>query len=179
MVFLVAGFLVFLILILIFVSWLYYKSNPSKNTVIEDRTETIRQSLIEPLMYFGPEQRKRVRVTLHDQECVVKFLACDNESLNRLKDKKFAGTIENLSIGGLKLTCTYDFPVRQNIMLNFDFLVKEVPFSVQGEVIKKEEFKDDNCYSYGIKFVNVSVQAEKMLTKTINQIIMEHRQKTS
>jgi len=54
-------------------------------------------------------------------ECTVKLAELENPKLKSLMGKTFAGKIDNISAGGLKLLCGFDFPIKDKIVLEFSF----------------------------------------------------------
>jgi len=108
--------------------------------------------------FFGLNQRGDFRVTLNEVNCSVKFLDFENEKLNGLKLRIFNGYLENISMGGLKLICDYDFPVKQSVLIEMTFSFKNHEFILKGEIVRKEEHNNKNLVAYGVYFYKKGAQ---------------------
>ncbi|MRH43895.1 hypothetical protein GH741_14730 [Aquibacillus halophilus] len=129
--------------------------------------------------FFGKNRREHFRVPLSDQTCLVEFIDFENEKLNNLKNKKFNASIENISLGGMKVDCTYNFPVRQKISILIRFSLKDEDFSLKGEILRKEEHNHLDSISYGIRFKGISEINQDKLCAILNQVIFEKNKKVS
>lgn len=125
--------------------------------------------------FLGPNLRKTFRVVVNENHCSVRFLELENSRLQKLKGKRFDGYLENISIGGLKLICDYDLPVKQNIFIEISFRLKDEKFCLKGEILRKEVHNHKDMFVYGIKFVDISDEKQELLNKVLNQIIFEKK----
>lgn len=111
-----------------------------------------------------------------NMECTVKLAELENPKLKSLTGKTFAGKIDNISAGGLKLLCGFDFPIKDKIVLEFSFDIYDESFCVKGEIIRKEEYRKSNhTYGYGVQFVDLSQADEIRLTQSLNRVLLEKR----
>jgi hypothetical protein len=127
--------------------------------------------------FLGSNQRNDFRVPLHNKECTVEFLEFENQNLTMLKNKKFQAYLENISLKGAKLYSSYDLPVKQSILIESKFSLKEQEFCLKGEINRKEEYNQNNLVAYAIQFVNVSSEDQSRLSIVLNQILIEQRNK--
>ena len=85
----------------------------------------------------------------------------------------FNGYLENISLGGLKLICEYDFPVKESILIEITFSLKNHEFILKGKVLRKEENNNKDLVAYGIYFSDISEEDSKLLNSILNQILLE------
>ena len=126
--------------------------------------------------FLGPNHRNNFRVTLNEINCSVKFLDFENKTLSALTHKMFNGYLENISMSGLKLICDFDFPVKQSILIEINFELKNHEFILRGEIVRKEENNNKDLVAYGIQFLDIHEEESKLLNLILNQIILESRE---
>ncbi len=129
--------------------------------------------------YIGANYRRTFRVGVDKKNCLVKFVEFENNKFNKLKDREFECYIENISIGGLKLVCQYDIPIKQSIIIKITFSLKEQEFCLTGKIVRKENYQHNQLVSYGVQFQEMSMDEERKLTKVLNQIVVETKQRQS
>lgn len=138
--------------------------------IIEFFSSSINQKIL------GDERRSHFRVLVQDVKCMVKLVELENKKLKQLANKVFLGQIDNLSASGLKLMCDFDFPIQEKIIVELTFEIKDEIFTVKGEVIRKEEYRDKKyTHGYGIKFIQLREQDQTNLSKQLNRILIEKR----
>lgn len=141
-------------------------STNEKNNVLKRSTVTY---------YIGENRRQNFRVSLEGVECLIELLNFEDKRLKRLTHKKVKGSIDNISIGGTKFTCDIDLPVKTSISINISFILEDQEFSLNGEIIRKEEYIKTNSFGYGAQFNQLSGDDEKTLSITLNKLIMEKK----
>lgn len=125
--------------------------------------------------FFGFDQRKDFRVSVNEKGCLVEFLEFENKNLNKLKNKTFNGYIENISASGIKLSCGYDLPVKESIIIETKFSFKDEEFCLKGELKRKEEHNHKNLFIYGVHFIEISSEEQRRLSVALNEMIIEQR----
>jgi hypothetical protein len=73
--------------------------------------------------------------------------------------------IEDISIGGLRYSSTLKLPVRDDVILQFDFKLLSEVIQVKGHIVWKEE--NDDITEYGIEFI-INEKDRSNLTKVLN-----------
>jgi c-di-GMP-binding flagellar brake protein YcgR len=127
--------------------------------------------------YVMKNYRQNFRVPLTGTQCSIEFLDFEEKRLNKLRHKKVDGNIENISLGGMKFSCNIDLPVKTSISINSSFNLKNEEFSLNGEIIRKEEYTKTRLFCYGVQFDELSSEDEKVLSKTLNNLIIEREKK--
>ncbi|MGM8366557.1 PilZ domain-containing protein [Virgibacillus sp. W0181] len=166
------------VLIMILLVLYFYQ----KNTFVVQSSSTNKNNKNksnESINYIRLDHRKSFRVPLLKEDCLVEFLEFENNNLNKLKNKTFNAHLENISIGGLKLNCSYDFPAKQSILIKMNFSLKGHEFNLKGKIVRKEEHNHKDIVSYGVQFVEVPADVQEILITMLNQIEIERRKKIS
>lgn len=123
--------------------------------------------------------RNNFRVPVPPTECVLEFISFEDKKLESLKMKVFKGTIENISVSGMKFLCRYNLPVKQCIKVHVSFMIKNQPFKLEGEIVRKEEQLQKDIIGYGVKFTELDLHTSKQLHESLNLLIIEKRKKIS
>ncbi len=145
--------------------------NVDNNNLINDQRKTASYQV-----NLNLNRRKHFRVTL-TEDCVSEFLYFENKKLEQLKHKKFTGKIQDISVSGLKFTCPYNLPVKQKIVFNITFSIKNIPFTLKAQFIRKEEYLQKDTFIYGVQFIDISKDEQKHLNLLLNKIELQRRQK--
>ena len=162
-----------LIIIILLVLYVYkIVSFPKKQAHIEIKEDNKNITNKTP-NFFGPNLRKDFRVALNNEDCLVEFLEFENKKLDRLKHKQFNGYLENISMGGIKLICSFDLPVKHSILIETKFMLKDQEFSLKGKIVRKGEYTNKNVVAYGVHFLEMSDEEKKSLNMILNQMILE------
>lgn len=122
--------------------------------------------------------RKFFRVDVPDIECNFEFAYIGGQSFNLLKNKKGVGKIKDISAGGIKMICDYDIPLRTEVIINIEFELKNEPFSLKAQILRKEEHYNLPYFVYGMQFVDMNLKDEERLLFILNQIEIEQRKIT-
>lgn len=151
------------------------KKNQNQN-IISKKNEDF---LIKPsIKHIGKERRNNARLSTPDIRCIVKFISFEDEKLKKLINKQFYGNLENISVGGLKFNCEYNVPVREKVIVQVSFNLMDYNYSLKAEVVRKEEILVIKEYCYGLRFIEIDIPQEKLLLKTINNLIIENKRKS-
>lgn len=137
--------------------------------------QTLEDKLNKPNPIVNRRKYFRVQVI---QNCTIQFIGSENANLNKLKYKIFQGTIENISLGGLKFTCPFNLPVKEKIMIIINFSLNNQEFSLNAQIIRKEEDFKKN-FGYGVEFISLNDQDMKRLNEVIHEIELERRKNIS
>lgn len=159
-----------------------YQRNSFVKKLSHNPTVKMKENIIEDNKtpnFLGPNLRETFRVALNEKDCLVQFLEFENKQLQKLKGKQFNGYLENISVGGLKLICSYNLPAKQSIILEIRFSLKGEDFCLKGEIMRKEEHNHKNMFAYGIHFIDISNEEQGLLNQALNQVIYERRKKIS
>jgi hypothetical protein len=133
------------------------------------RQQTIKRKLRKP----SGESRKYFRVMVL-KECTIQFIESENVGLNKLRNRTFPGLIENLSIGGLKFSCSINLPIKDMINVTISFSFYEQDFSLNAQIIRKEVEMKKNV-GYGVQFIDMNAEDIKRLNEVIHKIELEKR----
>jgi hypothetical protein len=120
--------------------------------------------------------RKSFRLQVGSQSCTLQLIEFGDEKLEKLKNKKVTGYIQDISATGLKFVTEYNLPIRKKISVNLNFEMKDQLFTLKADIVRKEEQMDHNNVVYGIKFNNDEINESKLVS-LLNQIQLEQRRK--
>nr|WP_231710758.1 PilZ domain-containing protein [Gracilibacillus suaedae] len=123
--------------------------------------------------------RNNFRITLHHHPCLITLIHLENAQLSRLKDKQFYGYVDNISTSGLMFLCNFNFPVKERVIVKLNISIKSYQFTLNGEVIRKEEHKKKKQIAYGVQFHKMSEKERIRLTKVLNEVMVEKKKKSN
>ncbi|WP_175495257.1 PilZ domain-containing protein [Gracilibacillus orientalis] len=125
-----------------------------------------------------PNARDHFRITLYQQPCLITLIHLENPHLSQLKNKQFYGYVDNVSTSGLKFLCNFNFPVKDRVMIKLNISVKSYHFTLKGEIIRKEEHRQNKQIAYGVLFENMTEKEKIRITKVLNKVMMEKKKKS-
>jgi len=129
---------------------------------------------------FKPvEKRNSYRIELPGIESTFTLIDFGDTSLRALKDKSFNGIVNDISIGGLKFHSSYEFPVKYNILMKINFTFQGEEFDLKGKIIRREDHIKGKSVSYGVQFVDLSVNDIKRLNIALHNYQVKQRNKIS
>ncbi|WP_238343638.1 PilZ domain-containing protein [Gracilibacillus saliphilus] len=146
----------------------YFKHKKSKDHQKESRTPT-NPELLEANI------RNNFRITLHQQPCLITLIHLENAQLSQLTNKQFYGYVDNISTSGLMFLCNFNFPVKDRVTVQLNISIKSYHFTLNGEVIRKEEHKKKKQIAYGVQFHKMSEKERIRLTKVLNEVMVEKK----
>lgn len=120
-------------------------------------------------------RRKSFRVDLTMIECKFKEISIGHKDVEESIQKQ--GMISDLSVTGMQLRTESDLPVREPVVLEISFQIKDHPFHFIGIVRRKFEFMNKLHLTYGIEFKELSSRDRKALFHILNQIEIEKKKK--
>ncbi|MEQ6378781.1 PilZ domain-containing protein [Bacillaceae bacterium S4-13-56] len=124
---------------------------------------------------FNYNRRKYHRVKVNHIECSISFVDFGTNKLLALVNKTVLGHIDDVSLGGIKLTAQIDLPVQYLIISDLSFTLKNQQFNLKGEFVRKETKKESHYFIYGIKFLDMKKSDENKLASIINEIELSKR----
>jgi c-di-GMP-binding flagellar brake protein YcgR len=122
-------------------------------------------------------RRAHFRVSLSHHECNVEVIYFENKQPQALKNKKFIGYIEDISLGGFKLLCPNRLPINQVISIKISTKLKGKEFIILGNILRKEEHIENEISSYGVQIIRMDEEKRKRLYQALNSIQAERRKK--
>lgn len=140
-------------------------------TVNEERSEL--KKLSTKNLFENKRQAFRVEIP----STKINFQIIDTDStLLSLLNKKGQGEIVDISYTGMKFICDFDLPIRNNIILNLEFILGSETFFINGKLLRKEGHQNNKYIIYGVKFSKLTYSDEKRLMKVISQLEL-HKKK--
>lgn len=112
-------------------------------------------------------KRSNYRVNLNHVGCEVMLSDFGNPKLCKLKGKKIAGSIEDLSLSGLKFTSNYELPVRSHISIIVTFGLGDINLKLKGKIVRREDHVYNNMVSYGVQFAELPTGDKKDLNREL------------
>ncbi|MDN3956533.1 PilZ domain-containing protein [Sporolactobacillus laevolacticus] len=166
-----AGFEVILVLVVLFAFMLHYKAILNKDRRI---IKTLRQKLSNEhnlvAVAESTERRRHHRLKLDGEKCTVRIIDFGEHTLQRLNNKSFEVEMLDISLGGMKISCSIDFPVREEVDVVLSFTKEDgTVIHVKGLVMRKETKHGRRTVNYGIQFINPSAKEETEIQSYINQ----------
>ncbi|WP_047984470.1 PilZ domain-containing protein [Ornithinibacillus californiensis] len=158
-----------LLLSLYFLIKKFSKKPQSETTASIEKKETPRYPT-----FSGVNLRENFRVSLDDVHCFVEFLDVENEELN---PKFFNGVLKNISVGGVKFVCDFEYPIEDDMMIKVRFSLKNSMFIVKGRIVRKELYPERDRFGYGVQFTNLFDEDRELLYQILNRIMVERRRK--
>ncbi|SFG73347.1 PilZ domain-containing protein [Sporolactobacillus nakayamae] len=123
------------------------------------------------------ERRRHHRIVLKNEKCSVKVLDFGEQTLQRLNNKSFMVDMLDISLGGMKIKCSIDFPVKKEVDVSLSFArVDGTMIHVKGMVVRKETKHGYSTTNYGIQFLNLSAKEETEIQLYINQKELSRKQ---
>ncbi|MGM8213911.1 PilZ domain-containing protein, partial [Virgibacillus sp. W0430] len=107
---------------------------------------------------------------LDNINCTITFLDFGTHKLNSLIKKSVVGNIHDISVGGLRFSCTIDLPVQYHVVTLIYFEIFEETFHVKCTLIRKESKINRNVFNYGVKFIELDSKDEKRLAAIVNSL---------
>jgi c-di-GMP-binding flagellar brake protein YcgR len=144
----------------------------------ELENEELTQALEELQQKIAQQNRKTFRLDILEENCEFEVLEMEEDDAGDLKDKPMTGKIKDISITGLRLSCTHDLPVRKHIAVRIDFTLKEEDFSLKGKLVRKDEHQDSSTVMYGVQFVEMRHKDEERLLAVQRNIEIERHKKS-
>ena len=77
--------------------------------------------------------------------------------------------VEDIGPGGLKFLSGLDFPVTENVIIQFGWEIEESVTEFYGCIVRKEHYKN-GIYRYGVKFIN-DMSENEVIIKELNELI--------
>ncbi|MCO7176439.1 PilZ domain-containing protein [Sporolactobacillus kofuensis] len=85
------------------------------------------------------ERRKHHRIKLSGEKCTIRVIDFGEHTLQKLNNKSFDVEMLDLSVGGMKIKCTIDFPVKKEVYFALSFAKEDgTMIHVKGMVTRKE-----------------------------------------
>ncbi|MFS0822188.1 PilZ domain-containing protein [Bacillus sp. 1P02SD] len=146
---------------------------------LSKNNKSLKSQLVKENRFKPVDKRKSYRIALPGIEGSFTLIDFGNNSLGKLKNKSFNGVIEDLSIGGLKFITSYEFPVKYNIIMKISFNFQDEEFELKGKIIRREDHIKGQSISYGVQFVDLSVNDIKRLNIALHNYQVKQRNKIS
>lgn len=156
-----------LFMLLIFLIKKFTRSSHEDVASTSEQKETPRRP-----SFSGVNNRENFRVALDDVNCFVEFLDVDNDNLN---PKFFNGVLKNISVGGVKFVCDYEYPIEEELEIKVRFSLNDSRFILKGIIVRKELYPERNRFGYGVKFTNLFDEDRELLYRLLNRIMVEKR----
>ncbi|MET3696976.1 PilZ domain-containing protein [Bacillus oleivorans] len=115
-------------------------------------------------------RRKYHRVKVENIGCMIQFIDFGTNKLKPLVNKMVEANIEDISVGGMRITTCIDLPVQNQVISEITFVIKNQEFILQCEFVRKEAKFESNLIHYGIRFPGVSKNDENRLGRIINEL---------
>jgi hypothetical protein len=151
----------------------YKKMVRKRDAQIERLLKKSNQHLANQLT-LGPKRRHH-RVTVDHVSCMIKLTDFENKKYQAWVNKTVEGKIEDLSVGGLKLLCEIDLPIKQRVEIEVQFDILDESFQLKGEFIRKESRFQEKWIEYGICFLDLTHADEKRLGYVVNRLDQSKR----
>lgn len=136
------------------------------------------KSQLKKIKKFMPvDKRNTFRIVLPGIESTFTLVDFGNHSLSALKNKTFNGIINDISIGGLKFHSPYEFPIKSNILIKMHFIFQGEEFELKGKIIRREDHIKGKSVTYGVQFVDLSVNDIKRLNVSLHNYQVSQRKK--
>lgn len=116
--------------------------------------------------------RETFRVDLADENCLFQVM-----NVEVLKNRTGTAKIKDISVNGLKISCNYDFPLKNEVIIKLEFKLQEEPFSFKAILLRKEAHIDNPDIIYGVQFVEMSSGERERLQICLNKLEIQRRDK--
>lgn len=166
--------LIFLLILFIRDERRLIKQNQLINS-LEKNNKSLKSELVKFNKFKPLEKRDSLRIGLPGIESTFTLIDFGNNSLGSLKNRSFNGMINDISIGGLKFHSPYEFPVKYNIIIKINFVFHEEDFQLKGKIIRREDHIEGKSVSYGVQFVDLTVNDIKKLNVTLHNYQVTQR----
>lgn len=163
-----------IVIVLFHIKTIYAKTKSTNETEQLERDTNDSTNLT----YIGENNRRHFRIMLIDINCTVELLELEDPNFYSLLHKKFNAQIENISISGMKIVCKYNLPFKKNTKINVKFCIKNIEFSLNALILRKEEYLNNGTFGYGIQFIEVKHNDEAMLFKVLNQLLLTRKRES-
>lgn len=124
--------------------------------------------------FKGNNHRDTFRMPVDDLACFVEFVDVDNEALN---PKFFNGVLKNISVGGVKFVCEYEYPIEDEVIIKIRFSLRDNRFIVRGKLVRKELYPEKEKFGYGVQFTNILEEDRELLYQILNRMMFEKKRK--
>ncbi|RFU60837.1 PilZ domain-containing protein [Bacillus sp. V59.32b] len=114
-------------------------------------------------------QKRAHRVLVPYIECTVKIVDFGNEKFESLRNKRFIGQVENISVTGVKFVSTYELPVKYEIIGEIYFTLGEKEFNLMGKIVRREDHLNGEL-RYGFEFFELKREMIADLSIILNNI---------
>ncbi|WP_139692871.1 PilZ domain-containing protein [Sporolactobacillus terrae] len=123
------------------------------------------------------ERRAHYRIKLDGEKCHVRILDFGEQPLQRLNNQSIDAEMLDLSIGGMKMRCRIDFPVKEKVLVAITFSEEdETPIHVKGIVKRKETKHGRRAINYGVQFTHLSAKKETEIQSYMNKKDLSRKQ---
>lgn len=122
----------------------------------------------EPSLDYSIQKRAH-RVLVPYIECTVKIVELGNEKFESLRNKRFIGQVENISITGVKFVSTFELPVKLEIIGEIYFKLAEQEFNLMGKIVRREDHLKGEL-RYGFEFFDLKRETIADLSIILNNI---------
>ncbi|GGH83866.1 EAL domain-containing protein (putative c-di-GMP-specific phosphodiesterase class I) [Pullulanibacillus pueri] len=122
------------------------------------------------LQEYPMNKRKFRREKFYNQECTLRFLDFGTKKLNSLVNKAIQGYVEDISLGGSKVTLMLDLPVQNKVTVELSFEYNEEYYKIKGVIVRKEAHSSESMIGYGIQFLSLDGYELSRLNQLINTL---------
>ena len=140
----------------------------SKPKKIDEIATTIEQNYI-----FNRRKYHRVKFL---EETRVTFLSFSDPKLKVLKNKNMKVDILDISISGMRILTSLNIPLKGTIRVEIEFTYKNVPYCIEGTVVRKGVKEASGLVSYGIEFTSTTVEQQMKLQQLVNAMDLKNSQ---
>ncbi|MEH7236740.1 PilZ domain-containing protein [Bacillus sp. JJ1562] len=146
---------------------------------LNKNNKSLKNQLLKVNKFKPVNKRHSYRIELPGIDSKFTLIDIGNNSLGALKNRSFNGMINDISVGGLKFHSPYEFPVKYNIIIKINFTFQGEEFDLRGKIIRREDHIKGKSVSYGVEFVDLSVNDTKRLNVTLHNYQVTQRNKIS
>ncbi|MFS0672057.1 PilZ domain-containing protein [Ornithinibacillus sp. 179-J 7C1 HS] len=119
--------------------------------------------------------RKNYRVKVYNCPAELTILDSEENKFKKLNGKKFDGSIEDISLSGVRIKCEYSLPVNVKFKLRINFTLKNEEFKLDALLIRKEEHFKIKSITYGIEFIEPQQEEIKRLAFCLHSLESEKK----
>lgn len=160
------GFVI--VFFLFFILWMTYGAvqNRRKSAEISE----LKSKLAQQKPAEDPNELKMYDTNI--LPCTMDVVDMDGSAPPDLQDIK--GWMEHLDLKGLRFTCQLDVPARKDIRIRVHFALHDEDYSIDGTLLRKEEYLRSQQLAYGIAFRDMDVETYRTLREGLHRTSQRH-----
>lgn len=135
---------------------------------------TLEKQIFEAKSKKIPDRRRDYRLAVDDEPCQVQILDFGDRSLRKLNNKNVDAKIKDISLGGIRLSCPLNFPIKEEVLIHVSFPMDEgTRIHMQGTVAWKKVKHGRAAVEYGVAFQRLSAAEETRIQNYMNHKELE------